>query len=85
MMKRSGICPECGSLEIHVTQVYSVQSGMILLPKISSIFNRVLFDVYICGNCGYYRLFVPEDYLADVVEKLPKLNSALSNGSPNQP
>uniref|UniRef100_UPI00344E2ACF zinc ribbon domain-containing protein n=1 Tax=Sphingomonas sp. TaxID=28214 RepID=UPI00344E2ACF len=75
-MKRNGICPECGSHEVHVTQVYSRQSGMELLPKISGVFNRVRFDVLICGSCGYYRLFVPEDYLVDVIEKLPKLGAA---------
>ena len=65
-------CPECGSQEIHVTQAGARGEQINLLPKVGGFFDVVKFDAYICADCGYYRLFVPSDYLADVASKLPR-------------
>ncbi len=71
-MKRNHACPECASHEIHVTQVHS-QQGTNLMSGVNNFVRSVILEAYICGNCGCYRLFVPERDLADVIEKLPKL------------
>ena len=72
-MREANTCPECGTQEIYVTQANARGEAINLLPHIGGFFSSVKFDVYICGHCGYYRLFLPQEYLGDVVNNLSRV------------
>jgi len=54
-------CPECGSRGIYTTQVAARGGyGPDLLPGVHPWYRTGKLDVYVCGKCGYYQLFVPD-------------------------
>ena len=62
-------CPECDGDEIYKTQVEAFGAhGPDLLPGIGHGFlgEVKLFDLYICGKCGYTQFFVEEPLLPQI-------------------
>ncbi len=69
-MRNKENCPVCGSNEIYYRNVRAVGGyGPDLLPDIGGIMTRKYFESFICGNCGFYQLFVPEPLLSMVKDK----------------
>jgi DNA-directed RNA polymerase subunit RPC12/RpoP len=58
-VKKSKQCPECDSRGIYKTQIDSKGGyGPDLLPGVHPWYRTGKLEVYVCGRCGYYQLFV---------------------------
>ena len=69
-MKKTRTCPACSGREIYFRVVSARGShGPDLLPKLGGFFRGPKLDLYVCGNCGYTQLFVPEELLPSLREK----------------
>lgn len=70
-MKLKKQCPECGGTEIYTTQSrYTGDNHLALLSGTAGFFgSKGHFDIYICGSCGFYQLFAPEEMLDDIKQK----------------
>jgi predicted nucleic-acid-binding Zn-ribbon protein len=69
-MKHSKKCPECGGTEIWHSTVGAAGQGINLLPKTGrAIFDLPQFDAFVCGDCGFYQLFVGDKWLSEVTLK----------------
>jgi ribosomal protein S27AE len=69
LMKRHRTCPDCGGREIFTT-VVSAGGGRApdLLPGAHPWWKGATLEVYICGTCGHFQYYVPDDTLAKVRE-----------------
>ncbi len=76
-MKNSKKCPECGSRRIYTKKVSVLNGGYgpDLLPGVGGLFKGRKFQLYICGDCGLTKFYVPEEYRPDLEKKFEKLNS----------
>ena len=79
-MKTINKCPECGSDEIYAQAVSAIGGfGPDLLPKLggpnplSGFLSGKNIELYVCGECGYMRFFVPEKLLSEVQEKYQRV------------
>ncbi|WP_291727104.1 hypothetical protein [Bernardetia sp.] len=61
-MKKTGVCPKCGSLDVYNNSNQRAELRRVLqIKNPKAIFGRGSFLVsYICLNCGYV-----EDYLTE--------------------
>jgi predicted nucleic-acid-binding Zn-ribbon protein len=66
-------CSECGGNEIYAEAVSAIGAfGFDILPKLGGsnpLFKGKKIELYVCGQCGYMRFFVPEELLREVPEK----------------
>ena len=71
-MKLTKNCPECGGTEIY--KQWADASGsepyiFNLLPLVGKFLSIASFEVFVCGDCGFYRMFVEEDWMPQIREK----------------
>jgi len=66
-MKHTKKCSECNGSEIYTTKV-GAGGGYApdLLPGAHPWWRGGKFEVYVCGKCGYYQFFVPEEALRKI-------------------
>lgn len=64
-MKRTKRCSECEGNEIYKTEI-SAGGGYApdMLPGAHAWWSSGKLETYVCGTCGYYKFFVPEEFLA---------------------
>jgi hypothetical protein len=68
-MKRTRQCPSCGGREIYATEVHSGGGySPDLLPGAHPWWGGGRLEIYVCGTCGHFQYFVPENALAKVRE-----------------
>ncbi|MBF9073137.1 hypothetical protein [Streptacidiphilus fuscans] len=69
---RSGICPKCGSSEVH-TMFGGIYRGQAPVIRISGLLStRAESDDYVCTDCGYFeQYFVPGPALTKIARKWP--------------
>ena len=69
-MKHTKVCPECGGTEIYKADVNAMAPSLRLLPDIGGFWsNNPQFDAFVCAKCGYYQLFVGEEWLPEIRTK----------------
>jgi len=68
-MKRTRKCPECDGTDIYMA-VVSAGGGHApdLLPGAHPWWKRGKLEVFVCGKCGRFHLYVPESALPLVRE-----------------
>ena len=68
-----GICPKCGSTEVHAGTQVSNKQGSYYNNTIPVTFWRTaILDNYVCGQCGYVETYIAKDSeLALIREKWP--------------
>ncbi len=71
-MKLTKQCPVCNGTEIYRHETESRGTNIDLLPGISHWFESARLELYVCGTCGHYQLFVPPFWLPDVKDKWTK-------------
>ena len=66
-MKRTKKCSECGGGEIYRAEI-AAGGGYApdMLPGAHAWWRAGKMEVYVCGSCGHYQFFVPEEYLSKV-------------------
>ena len=64
-LKHTRQCPECGGTEIYTKRIdgNGGRGPMLLANLQRSLLDRPKFDAFICAGCGYYQLFVGEEWL----------------------
>ena len=68
-MKRSHQCPTCGSRDIYTTEVPAGGGhAPDLLPGAHPWWRPGRIELYVCGACGHFQQYVPENDLAKVRE-----------------
>jgi len=69
-MKHTKKCSECSGSEIYRTEV-GAGGGYApdLLPGTHPWWRSGKLEVYVCGRCGHYQLFVPEEALSEMKHK----------------
>jgi hypothetical protein len=67
-MKKTKKCSECGGHEIYLA-VIGAGGGYApdMLPGAHPWWRGGKMEVYVCGACGHYQFFVPEEYLANIM------------------
>jgi predicted nucleic-acid-binding Zn-ribbon protein len=70
---KNGICPKCGSTEIHTkADAFSFGVGAVALPI--SLFSTAQVIPYVCVQCGYLEMYVDEPkQRRGLAAKWPKL------------
>jgi predicted nucleic-acid-binding Zn-ribbon protein len=69
---KNGICPKCGSTEIHTKADAIYSYGGVYLPI--GIFSSARLTPYVCVQCGYVEIFVDEpSQRRGLAAKWPKL------------
>ncbi|MBX7094899.1 MAG: hypothetical protein K1X56_09265 [Flavobacteriales bacterium] len=71
-MKKSGICPKCGSQNILTNKGVS-KRGERSSMAVSS-FTSLFIEVYMCTDCGFFEEYIDEADLRNP-KKLEKLNA----------
>jgi hypothetical protein len=69
-MKITKQCSECGGREIYVRnwRLEGVLGG--LLPDVTGMFKAdPKVEIYVCGQCGHYQLFLGPDTVAKIKEE----------------
>lgn len=66
-MKVTKKCSECGGGEIYRT-VISAGGGHApdMLPGAHPWWRGGKMEVYVCGKCGHYQFFVPQEHLENI-------------------
>jgi hypothetical protein len=74
MIKR-GICPACGSNEVHTGASIGRKGGVNGSHTIAiSWFDIVMLDNYVCVNCGYVESYIGDpNALRRIAKKWPKV------------
>ncbi len=69
-MKRTKRCSECGGSEIYRAEVDAGGGNAPdMLPGAHAWWRSGKFEVYVCGSCGYYQFFVPEEFLSKIKQE----------------
>jgi hypothetical protein len=68
-MKKTRKCSEYGGTEIYTTLTGARGQSINLLPNVGSFLSFPLIEVYICGQCGHYQMFLREQDLKQVRER----------------
>ena len=66
-MKR-GTCPKCSSIEVYMTDFSPLWAGESLVRLYNPKGNNLPLEAYLCANCGYMELGVPETQKARIAE-----------------
>lgn len=69
-MKVTKQCSECGSHEIYTNKSLIEGQTLRLFPDLGNFFDPdPAIEVYVCGECGHYKLFLQPRTLAQVKER----------------
>jgi predicted nucleic-acid-binding Zn-ribbon protein len=72
---RSGVCPKCGSQEIHGSRgnfSWGAEQGVRI--KTSPLVRGTMVDTFICADCGYFEHYVADsEKLSEVAQAWPRI------------
>ncbi len=69
-MKKSGKCPKCGSKELIKVpgNVKPASSGRFIMAGLTHK-SSIIFDRYVCSNCGYSEEYFDNDGIKKLSKK----------------
>ena len=72
---RSGICPKCGSDEVHLGEKRKGAYRIGMIPLGGTFGRDMPRDFYICVECGYIESYISErDNLDRIAKKWPRID-----------
>lgn len=69
-MKKSGKCPKCGSKELIKVpgDTMPANAGRFIMTGLTNL-SSVVFDRYVCSQCGYSEEYFDYDGIAKLSKK----------------